>query len=214
MKKVLTTFAAGEAHEAMLAVTLPAMARYARENDYSLHIPPYGEVMDFCGGDPRNASWAKVAIIMGLLGKHGFVLWLDADVLPRRFDKDIEADCGEALSMVVHQTHDGSVPNCGVLGVRRSVQAINVLADTLRHGPPGRWERSPWWWEQAEIIAQLGGDPNAPQISVPESPLWSALPYEWNPHIADARGVPDNCRFFHATQWQDRVAELKRMAAC
>lgn len=215
MKKVLTTFATGALHEEMLGVTLPAMARYAREHDYCLYIPPYGEVLDFCGGDPRLSSWSKVAVALALLGKHDFVLWLDADVLPRRFDRDIEEDCGDALSMVVHETPDGRVPNCGVLGIRRSVPAISVLHETLRNfSPGGRWRRSPWWWEQAEIIHQLGGDPNAETIAVPESPKWSMLPYEWNPHIADGRGVPEDCRFFHATQWNDRVAELKRMAAC
>jgi len=211
MKKVLTTFAVGELHEAMLNVTLPSMARYARDNDYCLYIPDFGEIyQDYCGRF-ASPSWAKIGTILRLFLRFEFVLWLDADVLPQQFDRDIADDCTAPLSMVVHRTSDGEVPNCGVLAVRRCAEAKNLLDETLRHG--ARWQRSEHWWEQAEIIAQLGGNPDAERVAVPPGDLWRELPYTWNPHPCDDRGV-DGTRFFHCTQYEDRVGTLKKRARC
>jgi len=42
---------------------------------------------------------------------------------------------------------------------------------------------------------------------VPAGRLWAQLPYEWNSHIHDPRGVSDS-RFFHATCFADRKAAM------
>jgi hypothetical protein len=69
------------------------------------------------------------------------------------------------------------------------------------------FSRSGCWWEQAALIAALGGDPDATPVDVPAGRAWAELPYEWNPHRRDARGV-SACRFFHATCFPDRKAAM------
>ena len=44
-------------------------------------------------------------------------------------------------------------------------------------------------------------------VEVPAGRAWAELPYEWNPHARDSRGVA-GCRFFHATCFPDRKAAM------
>jgi hypothetical protein len=111
------------------------------------------------------------------------------------------------MHMVVHHTPDGAVPNCGVWHVRRA--AAGILESLWKHNS---FVKSDCWWEQAALIHVLGGDPDATPTLTPPGPLWGELPYEWNPHIRDARGIPGDCRFFHATQFQDRFAAMMERA--
>lgn len=195
MKKVLTTFGFGDS-ATLLDIALPTFCRYAASYGYDLYVPSEGNF----AGTTRPHSWSKIPLIISLL-KSGYdaVLWLDADVTVLRHGRDIIDDAGTApMAMVVHETQDGRVPNCGVWVVKAA--AIDVLREVwVRDG----FVRSGCWWEQAGVISVLGGDPDAEQVSVPPGPLWHELPYEWNPHISDARGVA-GCRFFHATQFPDR----------
>lgn len=200
--RALATFGFGE-HSAMLRIALPTFAKYAAAHGYDLFVP---------GGPPsvgadRPPAWWKIPLLSALFERgYDEVLWLDADVVVRRFDKDIAEDCDEKpLHMVVHETTDGYVPNCGVWFVRSGL--LPYVKDI--------WEsvgsrRAGAWWEQAAVISLLGGDPDAEKVFVPPGPLWGELPYEWNPHIWDARGIPSDCRFFHATMLQDRAAAMRR----
>jgi hypothetical protein len=199
MNRVLTTFAFGEQAD-LLSVSLPTFQRYAWEQGYDLFVP--GERLF-----NRPWSWFKLPLIVSLLHQYDEVLWLDADVVVRRFDKDIFDDAGDApLAMVVHRTADGEVPNAGVWVVRS--RALEFL-ENIWH--LDGFKRSDGWWEQAAVIAGLGGDPDATPTSTPRSDAWTELPYEWNPHVRDARGVPDDCRFFHATTLPDRKAAMLKM---
>jgi len=203
-RRVLTTFGFGE-HSRFLGISLPTFARYAAQHGYDLFVPQAGF---FSGRDEgRSASWLKIPLLHSLFG-YGYdeVLWIDADVVIRRFDRDIFDNCTLApLHMVVHETKDGSVPNCGVWFVRSSF------------GPylPAVWRlngfrRENGWWEQAAVLSILGADPDAESVRVPPGPLWASIPYEWNPHALDPRGIPQDCRFFHATMVHDRAAAMRR----
>lgn len=200
-RRALTTFGFG-AHAAMLRIAVPTFSAYAARHGYDLFVPARPPE-DF----DRPASWAKVVAIESLFDVgYDEVLWLDCDVVVRRHDKDIAEDCDERpMHMVVHETSDGSVPNCGVWFVRNSAAALLSQAWS-RTGS----RREGGWWEQAAVISLLGGDPDAEKVSVPDGPLWGRLPYEWNPHVWDARGVPNNARFFHATMLEDRATAMRR----
>ncbi|NDD03889.1 MAG: hypothetical protein EB078_03200 [Proteobacteria bacterium] len=201
MRRALTSFGLGP-HRPLLEIALPTFARYAAEHAYDLFVP------QVVPGN-RPPSWLKIPLLQWLF-RAGYdeVLWLDADVVIRRFDRDIAEDCGEApMHMVVHHTADGSPPNLGVWYVRRT--AARMLADAWDR--TGGW-RGAVWWEQAAMISTLGGDVEAQKVVVPPSSSWGELPYEWNPHCHDARGVPADCRFFHATMMADRAVAMRRAA--
>lgn len=200
MKTVITSFAFGPQAD-LLDVSLPTFRWYAEKHGYDLYTP----AEERFSGVSRPYSWRKVPLLISLL-ESGYeaVLWLDADVVVRRYDRDILEDAGAApICMAVHNTTDGGVPNCGVWIVQRS--AIDFLRSLW---PLDGFRRSSCWWEQAAVISALGGDPDATPVTVPAGPLWSELPYEWNPHVMDSRGIPDECRFFHATAFADRRAAM------
>ncbi len=206
MLKCLTSFAFGP-QEPLLDIALPTFHRYAREHDYDLYIPRHNAMQRFEQIDGRCVSWFKVLVLSSLLDSYDVVLWLDADVAVLRHDRDILDDADDRPQhMVVHETEDGSVPNCGVWLVRK--QAKFFLDELWSHDG---FRRSSSWWEQAAVIHCLGGDPDAQHdVGVPDGPLWGRLPYEWNPHVKDRRGIPEDARFFHATMFQDRAAEMRR----
>lgn len=200
MMKALTTFGLGPM-AAMRDVALPTFARYAQSHGYDLFVPS-GEQFASMG---RPLSWGKIPLIVSLLrGGYDAVLWIDADVAVVRYDKDILDDlpADAPMGLVVHRTEDGAVPNCGVWLVRS--EACELLESLW---PLNGFDRSSCWWEQAALIAALGGDPDATPVAVPAGRAWAELPYEWNPHRRDSRGV-SACRFFHATSFPDRRAAM------
>jgi hypothetical protein len=190
----------------LLDVSLPSFAKYASHNGYDLVVPAAKHFANMA----RPYSWGKVPLISALM-RNGYdaVLWLDADVVIRKHDRDIIDDlpADAPMGMVVHHTPDGAVPNCGVWLVRA---AASELIDGLWHRDG--FKRSSCWWEQAAAIAALGGDPDASSVLVPPGPMWSELPYEWNPHVKDGRGIPGDCRFFHATMFPDRKEAMLHYA--
>jgi len=200
MKKVITTFGLGPMAE-LLDVSLPTFAWYAQTHGYDLFVPSGAQF----AGMNRPVSWGKIPLIVSLLrGGYDTVLWLDADVAVVENGKDILDDlpADAPMGMVVHHTPDGAVPNCGVWLVR--AEAAEMIESLW---PLTGFKRSGCWWEQAALIAALGGEPDATPVEVPAGRAWSELPYEWNPHVADARGV-SGCRFFHATCFPDRKAAM------
>lgn len=199
MRKVIATYGLGPM-ASLLGVALPTFAAYASAHGYDLFVPAGGQFADL----KRPPSWGKVPLITALLRGYDAVLWLDADVVVVRHDRDILDDLPAEvpMGMVVHHTEDGAVPNCGVWLVR---QAAGELIESL--WPLEGLRRSDGWWEQAALISALGGDPDATPVNVPAGPAWGELPYEWNPHCRDPRGVSAG-RFFHATCFPDRRAAM------
>lgn len=221
MQKILTTFGTGPSREA-LKISLPLMAAYAARHDYRLVVPSDADVEQCCRGRPP--SWGKIGWLAKLCDEDEWcetlVLWLDADVVIVRHDKDIAASLAiishPFLSMVVQNTPDGAVPSCGVMLVNNGRASgeeywqINDVAGTDGMG----LARSRGWWEQAAVIKWLGGDPDqTPIVTPPPSSRWGELDYEWNPHPCDPRGIPDDLRFFHATATNNRLGDMKTWAA-
>ena len=205
LSKCLTTFGFGEVSAPLLKAAMPTHYRYAEEHGYDYVVPSDQAVSRFPKVWGRDASWFKVAVIGSLLAAYDVVLWLDADVAVLRHDTDILDEAPDRpMSMVVHNTPDGEVPNCGVWLLRK--QAREFL-DELWDVQP--FARSAGWWEQAAVIHKLGGNPDATPVAVPAGPAWGELPYEWNPHRNDPRGIPRAARFFHATMFDDRLSAMK-----
>lgn len=205
MRKCLATFGFGDDAAALLRLALPTHLRYCEAHGYDLVVPQPLSVKQFPRVWGRHASWFKVSLIHSLLDAYDVVLWLDADVAVLRHDVDIIDEATEApMHMVVHHTSDGAVPNCGVWLVRKPAKQF---LDNLWDAPT--FKKSEFWWEQAAAIRLLGGDPDAKPVLVPPGPLWAELPYEWNPHKRDPRGIPRAARFFHATMFDDRHAAMK-----
>lgn len=204
MRRALTTFGFGE-HARLLEISLPTFAKYAARHGYDLFVPQEHFFRDETKARPY--SWWKVPLLQAILdGTWEAALWIDADVVIKRFDRDIAEDCGDApMHMVVHKTSDGSVPNCGVWYVRSS--ARQFLSQVWKRTGS---RREDGWWEQSAAIDLLGGDSNAEKVAVPAGPLWGQLPYEWNPHVLDPRGIEANARFFHATMINDRAVAMRR----
>lgn len=219
MKKAIATFGVGPLAAAS-EISLPLMARYAMRHGYSLVSPGPESVDDLLGKWGLPPSWAKVRLIRQLLySGYRAVVWLDADVVVVRGDRDIIDDVRHwsPLSMVVQQTQDGRVPSCGVMVA--TTESISVFDGTMNRAfghyvKHDDLPRADCWWEQSAVIEMLGGDARpTPIVTPPPSDLWGELPYEWNPHPLDARGIPDDCRFFHATATGDRIGEMKKWAS-
>ena len=193
-RKCITTFGFGESGKELLDVSLPTFARYASIHGYDLFVPPETIKQD------RHPAWYKIPVLVHLLKLYDEVLWIDSDMVAVRYDKDVAQDASPApINMVVHHTVCGAVPNTGFLYLRKP--ALPYIQES--------WDythvySSKYWWEQAALIARLGGYPDARPVYLPPNDLWSELPYEWNPHKDDSRGVPEDCRFFHATMFPDR----------
>lgn len=208
MNRVIVTCGVGHASQ-WLEVSMPTFRDYAAAHRYDIVLA--NDVDRLPGAEwvtQVHPAWRKVPAIAVLCRRYDEVLWLDADVVVRRMDVDIasEAVGDNRHFLVVHNTTDGAVPNAGVWFLR-GVSGDDV--DSLRQWSTFR--RSGCWWEQAALIHLLGGDPDATPVSVPPSEMWAELPYHWNPHVNDPRGVPGDCRFFHATMYPDRVAAMKEM---
>lgn len=196
--KVLTSFAFGEQKD-LLELAIPSFLRYACLHNYDTYIPAKPENFK------RPWSWLKVPLVLSLLENYETVLWVDADIVIRDANKDILEDCSSTpFNLVVHETSDGKVPNLGMFVANQS--AIPILKQMWELD---KFRRSQYWWEQAAFIAAAGGDPDATPTFTPPSNIWTSLPYIWNPHKNDKRGIPDDHRFFHATMFPNRLEAMK-----
>lgn len=203
MRKVLITLCDNTpAFREMLEVSAPTHAKYAARHGYDYFLANADTVESQREG--RHPSWAKIRLLAQF--GHEFKLFLDADVAVVDYSKDILEDfpAGKKFGMVVHHTSDGAVPNCGVLACKGDI-SDEMKSIWVRD----QLSRSSCWWEQAGMIDLLGGNPDATPVDVPEGPLWGELPYEWNPHVFDRRGLIPDLRFFHATQCQDRAGAMR-----
>lgn len=205
MRKVITSFGIGN-HRRFLSLSIPTFYLYAQNHQYDIFLPNESFFSENIKILPP--SWWKIEIIQYLLEKYEQVLWLDADVVICQFEHDISdsLDKNTDFGVVVHETNDGSVPNCGVWLLNRN--CLNWL-DSLKSF--SNFRRSQCWWEQAALLHILGINPDDQKIILPETyPIpWTKLDYIWNPHINDHRKIPPDTRFFHATCFSDRYSAMQ-----
>ena len=189
---------------------------YAQRHGYALHVDDNAKC-------ERPPAWHRVMLIPMLLDKgHDYVLWLDADAIFVRFDRDIaEVITGEHdiyLAQHDHPEYKTKVPNTGVMLVRNSVWSRNLFTKL--------WTMNEYinhpWWENAAMIKTLGYHSllgEGPDIFAED--VLSHVKFldygSWNfiPSICPANGDPV-IRHYAGFSQEDRRLELPQqaLAAC
>ena len=150
MGKVLCSLGTGKQRK-LLRLAAVTFRRYAKRHGYELDL--HDEVLD----RERPPAWSKVALIRRLLESHELVLWLDADTVVVRGDRDIadELPGDRFMAMVEHTVGGSANPNTGVMVIRAGDEARRFFDEV--------WDRTQYldhrWWEQAAVMDLLGYDP-------------------------------------------------------
>lgn len=190
--RVLCSIGTGP-HEELLDLAGPTFEGYARRHGYSLDLRS-----DVRGLGERPVAWAKIALIRDLLEEHELVVWIDADAMIVDPTEDIAGAGMRPIDLVCHEIGGVSVPNTGVMVVRRC-RATNRLLERI-------WSRTHHlhhrWWENAAMIEVLGGDPDvglrtrrersrARRLVGALDPRWNSIPIcpATDPAIVHLAGV-------------------------
>ncbi|NDC71888.1 MAG: hypothetical protein EBZ62_00335 [Sphingobacteriia bacterium] len=205
--KVIASFGFGS-HSNLLDLSILTFNKYARTHNYDLFVP--NNSFFSATTKTRHYSWWKLELISKLLATYDIVLWIDADVIIRDFNQDILDDFNQTdhMGLVVHETPDGSVPNCGVWILnKKSLSWFDQLWEY------DDFKSSKYWWEQASLLHTLGINPDVRPIQLPKksSIPWTKLDYRWNPHINDHRAIPEDYRFFHSTMIDNKIEITKKI---
>lgn len=149
--KVLLS-AAGAQMRPLLALALPTFERFAADHGYRL------EVADLDDGDGsregrRQARWSKISLLRRAVAGGGPVLWVDADAMICRFDRDIAEDVGQGSfqGLVLERFPTRINPNTGVWFLRgdeRSAAFLDAVSDV------GLVDHA--WTDQAAVCGALG----------------------------------------------------------
>lgn len=204
-------------HEPYLDVSLPSLYKYATLHNYDLFIPSHNSIKNYANHYKldlnRPYSWHKIPIMLHLI-ESGYenILWIDADVVINKFDKDILSELNNKnfyQSFVVHETSEGFIPNCGVWIVNKI--SFQFLLDIWNQN---RFISHPWWEQKANMHMMHWDQKNKQQLTLTDYGQQSIeLPYEWNVHKNDYRFDKDTYlktgRFLHATMWNDRFKTMK-----
>lgn len=151
MGKVLCSIGTGRQRK-LLRLASITFRRYGRRHGYELDLRD--EVLDAS----RPPAWSKVALIRALLSEHELVLWLDADVVVARGDRDIASELPDDrfMAMVEHTVGGKANPNTGVMVIRSGAEARRFFQEV--------WDKTEYlnhrWWEQAAVMDLLGYDPD------------------------------------------------------
>lgn len=197
MRKLLLTFGTGPHKEYLNQVTRKHMIEYANKHGYSYYEPNID--CDYFKQYNRPSSWYKLLLFMRFLEEYENILWVDADILIKDKTEDV-LDYMEPKSlqgMVFHQTYsEGVVPNCGLWIVNHHIHPYLLEL----------WDRTDIinnsWWEQLAVTQYMDKNKEFKNRT-------TDLPYRFNYHKFDVRGMPLDTAFYHATMYQDRLAQLK-----
>lgn len=207
MKRIITSFGF-DTHQRLLKLSIPSFYQYAYQHGYDLFIPN----KSYFTSDLKNRhfSWWKLELIQKLFDKYDQILWIDADMIACDCSIDIfnEFDDTSHVGMVVHETGDGSVPNCGLWLLDK--KCLSWLPDLCNYN---HFACSDGWWEQAAMLHKLGINPDIRPIQLPNQYdiPWTKLDYRWNPHVNDHRRIPSDLRFFHSTMIHPKEELTKKI---
>jgi mannosyltransferase OCH1-like enzyme len=221
MKKALIS-AAGQSMRQVMALSGPTLQAFANHHGYELicHL----QIED--GNDTKDpasiqARLFKITALREALNHYDIALWVDADAMIVRFDRDIlndlSSDCFQGL--VLEQFPRRFNPNTGVWIMRRSEAAFDFLADVEARSKNLR--DSYWWGDQAAVCAALGWelDDNHPVdggFELRARPVHFSrhlqgtawLPPEWNP-LGIAAGVLPRISHFAGMTNEDRLNRMR-----
>lgn len=217
MSKALVTAAGPNMHE-MLACSEPTFEQFAGMHGYELIVEhDVVDSPDRKDSQARAARWAKVGFIRRALEEHNLVVWMDADAMITKFDRDIaddfETDCfqGFALEQWRHRFN----PNSGVWALRQEPMSFEFLDTIVEIG------QQPIFADQGAICKALGWEITQPEkgsyiYGKPVHPskflartAW--LPPEWNP-LGMARYSPDpRVKHFAGMPNDQRLQEMRKL---
>jgi hypothetical protein len=196
-RRILCSIGTGR-HEQMLEITRPVLERYALRHAYDLELRTRASSLD------RPPAWSKVVMIRELLEQYDTVVWIDADAIVVDLDSDVASHGRCPVDLVTHVIRGIRLPNAGVCVWRRS-RAADVLLDQM-------WAQRELvehrWWENAALLAVLGGDPDLGLVSTRSrwraartigrlDPRWNSVPgvaEVADPGIVHLAGWPDDER--------------------
>lgn len=183
MRKLLLSTASNADYEALLAITLPSKAAYARRHGYELQPTLAARYQS-----AKPVGWWKIDAMIDLLARYDQVLWLGADVLICNSSVDIagrllSTHC-QALAM-----HNNEPNNDVWLVTQAMLPWLQLLSDDSAF-------HYHFWAEQAALLDKLGYDTSPifpPYKRRSPSALWAAtciLPsgWNWHPIVADDPG--------------------------
>ena len=191
---MICTLAVGP-HVDLLEIVRPSLERYALRHGYDLVVRT-----GTSGLNGRPPSWGKVALVRGLLDRYDVVVWIDVDAVIVDPSRDI-APTGprRPMHLVTHVIGGVPIPNAGVFVMHRSPTAVRLL-ERIWHDE--RWIHHRWW-ENAALIAAVGGDGDvglttrrsrwrARRLLGPLHPRWNSIPTcpDPDPAIMHLAGVP------------------------
>lgn len=146
-RKALCTLATGP-HVDLLKFSEPGFRRFADRHGYDPIVERATRVPD------RPTAWSKIAMLREMLTRYEWCLWIDADALIVRFDRDIleETDRSHSMYLVEHRSGRHRLPNTGVWLLRsdpvvfRVLEAVWSQVEYLDHP----------YWENAALMHVLG----------------------------------------------------------
>jgi hypothetical protein len=139
----------------LLELSARTFRAYARRHGYRLELYDLHDDRDRSSAAVRAAKWRKVALLRSALDRAEVVLWLDADTVVRRFDRDVadELPRSSFQGLALEHFPDRWNPNTGVW-VLRGGPAARAFLDEV--GQTGQLPHS--WADQATVCQLLGWD--------------------------------------------------------
>ena len=118
LRKLLITYAEGNAAGQMAEYSIPSFKAYAELHGYDFKpIERYND---------QHPAWQKVYAFQEYLKNYDVVLWIDIDAIILRFDKDISSVFDETVAFQALAVEPDK-PNCGVWLMRSCEQSFKFL---------------------------------------------------------------------------------------
>lgn len=118
MRKLLITYADGNAAEQMAGYSIPSFEKYAKLHGYEFKIiKRYSDL---------HPAWEKVFAFQDYLQNYDVVLWIDIDAIIVKFDKDILSVFTETIAFQALAVEPDK-PNTGVWIMRKCDQSFKFL---------------------------------------------------------------------------------------
>jgi hypothetical protein len=190
--KLLTGFDRG--FRAIGDITVPRMRQLADRFGYDFRYD------DTLSAAPHRPNWAKVPYLLRELADGAdFVVWIDADALILRFDRDIR-DCLDDhhdlwMAWHTHVNCETPHPNTGLMIFRNNEWSRDFLTKVwaLRDRIATPWEEQSAVHELIGLRAPSGMIPGVDTFAYREEPSpdrahLGRLPNEWNtiPHLSQS----------------------------
>lgn len=143
LRKLLITYADGNAAEKMAVYSIPSFKKYAGLHGYDFKlIHKYNE---------QHPAWEKVYAFQEYLKDYDVVLWIDIDAIIVKFDKDISSVFDETVAFQGLAVEPDK-PNTGVWLMRSCKQSFKFLHYLIHISPSFQTP----CWEQDAVRLLLG----------------------------------------------------------